>query len=80
MEKNTNSEEWFVRKEIYFSHRRTTFTASPLVESLSVHTPTPSYHHHVGAPKKVLAAKGVKEWQVPLMAEPGNNLVQVFAT
>jgi hypothetical protein len=25
--KNINFEEWFVWREIYFSHRRTTFTA-----------------------------------------------------
>jgi hypothetical protein len=55
---NINSGEWFVWREIYFSHRQTTFSAWLLVDShpLNPHTPPCHYHHQV-PPKKVAPAK-----------------------
>jgi hypothetical protein len=60
---NINFEEWFVRTEIYFSHRRTTFTAWLLVDSQhSLHPHTRPYHHQA-APKKVVTAKGLNHFK-----------------
>jgi hypothetical protein len=56
--------EWFVWREIYFSQRRTTFTAWLLVDSHSLHPHTHPYHHQA-PPKKVVKAKGLTRVGVP---------------
>jgi hypothetical protein len=55
---NIDFEEWLVWRKIYFSHRRTTFTALLLVDSNSLHPHTHPYHHQA-PPKKVVEAKGL---------------------
>jgi hypothetical protein len=62
--KNIDFEEWFVWREIYFSHGRTTFTAWLLVDSHSSPPHTHPDHHHV-PPKKVVKAKGLISFFCP---------------